>query len=453
MKRALTRRDFLKASGCAFLGAYALGVTGCQQEQSGTQGGQGGTVRMVQWPGPEGEAMQKVVDTYNTGPGQEEGVNVEMILLSRTDTFAKEQTMMSSKSSEVDVYFTASYILGQHAPYVDSLEDALGDSLDSYLPSAAESLQVEGETLAIPTDVSNHFLYYRTDLIDKLMNDSSWGDKYRSVSQEIVGKTLSPKAPEEWSWEDFLAAAAFFTEKYNSDSPTQYGTALQLKNLIFNVMIWNDVLWSYGGSWLDESGEPALTSEAASKSMDVYVTAYEKGLTSPNSTSWEFPETQEALKTGSAAFAVQWSAAFSELDDPERSPEVAGKIGIAPVPGEEHQTHIHNLALALNKYSENKEAALAWLKYLTTQDAMKIYAENGGIPPLPDVLNGMSESRPVLPVISEHVKKYGFTLPIQPETQQMLEALSSDLSAAWVGEKDPNKALEEAQSSLESILS
>jgi multiple sugar transport system substrate-binding protein len=413
-----------------------------------------GQVSMVLWPGPEGEAMQKVVDAYNGGPGKRDGVNVKMILLSRTDTFAKEATMMSSRSDEVDVYFTASYILGQHAPYLDPLGEVLGGGASgNYFPFVLDSVKLEGKAMALPLDVSNHFLYYRTDLIDGLLNDAASGEQYRRISGRIIGESLEPKPPEDWVWEDFLAAAAFFTKRYRSDSPTEYGTALQLKNLIFNVMIWDDVLWSYGGGWLDGKGKPALTSEAAEKAMDVYTTAYSKGLTSPNSTAWEFPETQGALQTGSSAFAVQWSAGYDELNDPERSPKIAGKIGVAPVPGKEHKTHVHSLAIGLNKYAKNKEAALKWMKYLATPEAMETYARNGGIPGMPRVLDSLGKRRKILPIISEHIRRYGYSPPILPETQRILEALATELSGAWAGQKDSDEALGAAQQSMESILS
>ena len=63
------------------------------------------TVRMVLWPGPEGDAMQQVVDAYNDGLGQNQGVQIEMILLSRDDTFARELTEIAAESSAVDLYF------------------------------------------------------------------------------------------------------------------------------------------------------------------------------------------------------------------------------------------------------------------------------------------------------------------------------------------------------------
>ena len=55
------------------------------------------TVNMVLWPGPEGNAMQKVVDTWNKEDGAKQGISVKMILLSRDNTFSRETTEIGAK--------------------------------------------------------------------------------------------------------------------------------------------------------------------------------------------------------------------------------------------------------------------------------------------------------------------------------------------------------------------
>ena len=108
------------------------------------------------------------------------------------------------------------------------------------LPSAAtdvfgekvlKTMQFEGEQFGVPTDLSLHFMYYRDDLIDKLQSDAGWQKIYGEISQKYLGKTLSPKNPDTWNWEDYAATALFFTKSVNSASPTRYGTVLQMKEL------------------------------------------------------------------------------------------------------------------------------------------------------------------------------------------------------------------------------
>ena len=428
--------------------AMALVVTGGAAACAGAGGGgssASGTVQMVLWPGPEGDAMQKVVDTYNAGQGKTDGVTVKMSLLSRTDTFAKEATEMAAKSSSVDIYFTASYIVGQHAP---SLDPIAGVDTSAYFPVAVNGLTYQGKLYGLPLDVSNHFLFYRKDLMDQLMTDASWRATYATTSQQVLGKTLTPKQPSDWTWDDYLAAAAFFTKKYNPNSPTTYGTALEAKNLLYNVMLWDDVLWGLGGNWLDSSGKPALNSAAGRAAMSVYSTVYTKGLTSPDSSQAEFPETQAAVQSGNAAFALQWSAGYADLNSAEKSPKTAGKIGIAPVPGSPHQTHVHALAVGLNTYSKNKADAVKWLKYLATPEAMTTYAQAGGIPAMPAVLDAQKAKNPVFASISASIANYGFAEPTLSNSFQAYSDLADAISGAWVGRESADSALAKADAAL-----
>jgi multiple sugar transport system substrate-binding protein len=424
-------------------------LAGCSAGSSGSGGKEGsgeGTVKLVAWPGPEGDAMKKVVDAYNADQGKNDGITVELTLLSRQDTFSKEAALMASKSSDVDIYFTASYNIGQFAPSLDPLTDI---DTSAYFPVAAEGLTYEDKLYALPLDVSNHFLLYRKDLTDALLADPAAQAEYEKVSESILGEARAPKDPNEWDLDDFKVAAAYFSQSENPSSPTQYGTILQAKNLLYNTMIWNDVLWGYGGNW-EEDGKAALTSDAAKKAVQLYADIYKNGWTSPDSSQAEFPETQAALQSGNTAFAIQWSAAFASLNDPAQSPDVAGKIAIAPVPG--GKTHVHALAVSLNKYSENKGAAKKFLSFLATEDAMTQYAEAGGIPAVPAVLEAKADLNPAFTQVSETITQNGFSEPVFPQTFQAYSKIAEDLSGAWVGQTDIDQALETANANLQELL-
>lgn len=430
----------------------AVVVTGCAPStgggsQGGEEGSGTGTVKMVLWPGPEGDAMSEVVAEYNSGQGADDEVKVDMTLLSRQDTFSKEATLMAAKSSEQDIYFVASYNVGQFAASLDPLTSI---DASNYFPVAVEGLEYQGEQYGLPLDVSNHFLLYRKDLVDTLVADPAQRAAFEAISQEAVGKKLAPKPADQWTWDDYVAMAAYFTADTNSASPTEYGTILQAKNLLYNTMIWDDVLWGKGGSWTTDDGKANLNTPEAEAAVRVYSDIYTNGWASPDSSQAEFPETQAALKSGNTAFALQWSAGFAELNDKSKSPQVAGKIAIAPVPGD--KTHVHALAVALNKYSTNKAAATKFMTYLATPEAMATYADAGGIPPMPQVLKDKASINPAFPMIAESVEKYGYSVPVFPKTFQAYSKIAEDLSGAWVGTTDAATALQTANDDLQSLL-
>jgi len=391
--------------------------------------------------------MSKVVEQYNAGQGKTDKVKIEMTLLSRQDTFSKEATLMAAKSSDQDIYFVASYNVGQFAASLDPLTNV---DASNYFPVAVDGLKYQDKQYALPLDVSNHFLLYRKDLVDALLADDAQRAAYRAVALKAVGQELDPKPADEWSLDDYKAMAAYFTVGTNSKSPTKYGTILQAKNLLYNTMIWNDVLWGSGGSWTDDSGKANLDTPQAAKALKVYSDIYTNKWASPDSSQAEFPETQAALKSGNTAFALQWSAGFAELNDPAKSPDVAGKMAIARVPG--GKTHVHALAVALNKYSGNKAAATKFMDFIATPAAMTTYANAGGIPAMPAVLKDRASINPAFTMISESIEKYGYAEPVFPQTFQAYSKLAEDLSGAWVGTTDPAAALKTANDNLQSLL-
>jgi multiple sugar transport system substrate-binding protein len=441
-------RCWKKQLSILVMGSLLFSLTACGSSESNAGGGTGGTskteaINMLYWPGPESDAMSKVVAAYNNGQGKKDGVEVKMAPAPREGFWEKESAMMSANGSDVDIYMTATYKIGEHKGHLVPLEDKLGDGLKTFIGTTVDSLKNDGHVYGLPMDVSNHFMYYRKDLIKKLLSDAAWQAKYKQISKQVTGKELSPKDPKDWNWDDFIAASAFFTKKYNSDSPTEYGTALQAKNLIYNVMIWNDVLYSYGGTWYKD-GKANFDTEEGKKALAVYADIYRRNLTPASSSTFEYPETNQAFQTEKAAFILQWSAAYHELSDKTKSANVADKVGIAPIPGEKHQTHVHVLAVGLNNSSKHQDASLKWLKYLATKDAQQVYAQNGGIPSVTDILNGMKDQRPEFPYIAEHVDKYGFVEDTSDKVFPVLEVLAKHLSAAWADQTDVDTALKKA---------
>ena len=175
-----------------------------------------------------------------------------------------------------------------------------------------------------------------------------------------------PKDPDKWSWDDYEATALFFTKSINADSPTRYGTVLQMKNLLFNMMVWECTARSNGGDWMDGAGAVTVDSPAFRQGLQLYKRLYDAGATPKDSLSYEYAEANAAFGSGQVATMLQWNAAFGDLDNKDKNPAVAGKIGtVAPPSGAVGRfTHIHGLGLGINKNASNKEGAekfVAWL--------------------------------------------------------------------------------------------
>ncbi|MBI3962762.1 MAG: extracellular solute-binding protein [Deinococcus sp.] len=402
------------------------------------------------FPGPESEAMQHVVDFWNQNRATTAGFTTELVVFSRGNYFDRLDAALQSGSSEFDLAMTATYNLGRESPFLVDLTDAFADAEGQELLSHVLSLsaaQHEGRLFAIPHDISLHLLYYRTDLFDQLLSDPAAQATYREIAQRIVGQPLDPKHPSEWVWDDYKAAAAYFTLSINPQSPTLYGTVLPLRNIIFNTMIWNGILYSMGGVWPDDQGQPGFVTEPAREAAQLWTDMYAVGMTAPASTTFEFPESNEAFKTNGAAFMLQWNAAFNELNDPERSPLVAGKVGLTHFPGPTPSTHVHSLELALSTASDMQAEGIQFLRFVASQEAMLLYAQSGGLPPYDFVLSSpeLVATHAQYPATLESAQNYGFVETTSPTLFPVLTILSNHLSAAWAGQIPVDTALQQAQ--------
>jgi multiple sugar transport system substrate-binding protein len=414
-------------------------------------------VTLLFWPGPESDAMQKVIDAFNDGPGAEHGFKVDQLLFSREGYFDKEIADLAAGSTEFDLALVTTYTLGRYAPFLEPLDQYLAPNVkDVFAAVALDSLSADGKVFGVPTDLSLHFLYYRKDLIDQLMSDQAWKDAYRRVTQEKMGMAMDPKAPEDWTWDDFVATALFFTQSINPDSPTQYGTALELKNLIFNIMIWQSTLVSNGGDWMDASGAVTIDSDAGKKGLETYQAIIDAGATPPGSLSYEYAEANAAFGGGNAATMLQWNAAFNTVNSPDEYPTTAGKVGIAPMPAgpEGHKTHVHSLGIGLNTASENKEQAGIFLGWLASEDAMKVYGAAGGTPPVPSVLEAMAGERPEFPLVGQYAADYGFVVNGGTAAQAVptYEAIATAFSAVWSGQVSIEEGLAQAKAGMEAAM-
>ena len=425
--------------------AVALLLTGCGASGGASGPSNGTQINVAYWPGPELNGMKSVVDKYNAGQGKTDKVSVNLVTIARSDMFNKELVEMSTQSSKFDMYYTASYLLQQHPPSLAPLD---GASTSAELPSAVDGFSQNGKLYAVPLDASMVGTIYRNDLMKSLMADSAQKAKFAQISQQVVGKALEPKDPAQWSWDDYLATAAYFTKKYNPDSPTEYGTILPAKNSPFAGLEWSGVLYSDGGAWQDNSGKPSFNTPQALDAVNIYANAVKLGVASPNSSQGDAVEVDAALTGGNAAFAMEWYSSMDALNNPKTSPVTGGKVTFAPIPGA-HRGHMHLQGVGINKYSKNQDADRKFADYLLTSDALHTYGANGGMPPAPSFLNS-NANRPQLAQMKTFLQDNTVVEPTVNgiDANTVATDIGDKLSGAWTGKADPQSALNNLQAQI-----
>lgn len=370
-------------------------------------------VTVLGWPGgPEETALRAATEIYNARAEVAEDDKVKLIFFSRDGFFDKLQADLAAGTDAFDANLLATYSIGRYAPYMTpvSLSE---DAADVFGESVLKTMQFDGKQYGVPTDLSLHFLYYRTDLIEELLADESAAAKYGDISEKHLGVRLEPKSPDDWTWQDFAANALYFSKAVNPDSPTRYGTVLQLKNLLFNIMVFHSLPRSYGADWMDEDGNITVDSDAYREALKMYKILVEAGATPKDSFSYEYAEANSAFGSGQVAAMIQWNAAAADLTDTEKTPVTADVTKtIAPPTGPDGRfTHVHGLGLGVNANGKNPDGAKAFIEWLSTEDAAKAYALAGGATGLTSgVVSDIANERPDLVPLGEYASNYGFVM-------------------------------------------
>jgi multiple sugar transport system substrate-binding protein len=412
-------------------------------------------VTVLGWPGGSEEtALRAAVEAYNGKAAETD--RVELLFFNRDGFFDKLQADMAAGSSAFDINLVATYSIGRYAPYMEPIE--LGpDAAKVFGESVLKTMQFDGKQYGVPTDLSLHFMYYRKDLIEALMADDAAKAKYAEIAKEHLEKELQPKDPDQWTWEDWAATALYFSKQVNDESPVRYGTVLQMKNLLFNMMVFQSLPRSYGGDWMDAAGNVTIDSEAYRTSLELYKKLYDAGASPRDSLSYEFAETNAAYSAGQAATALQWNAAAADLTNAEKSPAVADVTGVvAPPAGPNGRAdHIHGLGLGLNKNAKNKEGAIKFLKWLASEEAALTYARGGGSPALaPEVVAKVASERPDLVKVGEFASRYGYVMTgaTSANALSIYELQAKEFTGYWSGQQSLDDALAHTKAGMQDLL-
>jgi len=398
------------------------------------------TITVNWFPGPESDAVAPIIDWWNENLSDQTGVRAELVLFGRAEHFEKIKTLLLAQSPEPDIVFM-SYTVGAVWPHLEPLDDWFADpkrypyTLDHFVPAALDAFRVNGKLYGIPTDMNTSLLLYRKDLM--------------------------PEPPK--TLDEMVEMARRFTRKYNPNSPTEYGFAIQGKNIWFNSYFWINLYVSQGGVPPEPGREiefaESLNSPTAIKVLQVYVDMYKEGLSPPDSVNYEYAETNAALAAGQVAMALQWNAALGELRDPNKAPLVHDKIGAAPTPGRYHDNRlvrlqeIHVHGPGINKYSKRKEAAFRFFAFLTTLRFCLDYLEKGGFTGSAAVLDNpkAQKMRTEIPELAP-VYKESFAMTTHPDLVPMHDILTRNINSALVGAKTPEQALNDARIEILQLL-
>jgi multiple sugar transport system substrate-binding protein len=197
---------------------------------------------------------------------------------------------------------------------------------------------VDGTSYAVPWYVETRLLYYRTDLAE------------------------GAEAPA--TWDDLKAMAASMQE-----AGAEYGISLQPGG----TGAWQTYMpffWQAGGEIMGEDGSFTLDGEPCVEALTYYDSFFEEGLTPPAA---EDVPVEGRFANGEIASFISGPWMMSIVEDAGTDPEA---YTVAHQPTEEAGTSfVGGSNLAVMADSDNKEAAWAFVEYLSRPDVQAAWYE------------------------------------------------------------------------------
>lgn len=290
-----------------------------------------------------------------------------------------------------------------------------------------------GKLMGVPPNCNVHILAYRKDLYDK-------------------AGLAAPK-----TYDDVASAC----QKLQSP-PSMYGFVIRGERGNPIRYDFSTFMVGHGGEFVanPQEGDYTVTvnSPKVLAALNQFI-ALAKGCGPANFGAIGQADLIQLMASGKAAAVQVVIAAWSNFEDKTKS-AVAGKVAAAAVPaavaGQKPGVVIGNWSFALpnNATTERHKAALAFLKWFSTAEAQRAYAEAGGIPVRSDTLKSDLASKPqfawmpaYLASVEASVASLGYA-----EAASVEQAIGLRLNQALIGEMSPAKALNTAAAEVETIF-
>ncbi len=339
--------------------AYA----GLDKDLSGT------TIKMATIGGQPYEAMYDSISKFE----EETGATVEIVFLG--DGFEIDRHLKTNYGAgtvDFDVAWNHTSFMSQYTNFVEPLQGYFTpEELAAFSPSIIGAATIDGNLQLIPRHADISALHYRTDLF----GDADLQAKF----EEAYGYPLA--VPE--TLDQMYDMSEFFV----GEGVVKYGTQFAGKEEALAGRFY-ELLFANGGDYFDAELNPTFDSEAGVSAATWMQNLYANGLIPSDTPNLLWPEVAANWCNGDVAFYLEWYGWYSYFQDPESCPNVAGKFGLARGPvgaGDVHTGWAGAHAFSVTKDSQNKEAAVQLVKFLTSEAVEYDEAKLGVLPVRSDV--------------------------------------------------------------------
>ncbi|WP_224760675.1 sugar ABC transporter substrate-binding protein [Salinibacterium sp. ZJ450] len=187
---------------------------------------------------------------------------------------------------------------------------------------------------------------------------------------------------ENTTWDEFMQMMPALVQDLDGDGATDaWGVGTYFVRDSLTPTIWQTIMDSNGGAILNEDGEPELGKKAV-EALKIHASLLD--FAPPGAKSWQFTEPLEGFRQGKIATMFNWGSVYrGSAVDPTTTTLTADQVGITTLPHGTETPGAHRgvWSLALNKKSENLEAAWTFVQWMTSKKGEAWQVENLGVFP------------------------------------------------------------------------
>jgi multiple sugar transport system substrate-binding protein len=353
------------------------------------------------------------------------GIHVNMQTLSWDDIRPKLVTSLIAGTAPADVTefdwsWTGQFSAADwYLPLNDVIDaDAVKDI------GVSNIFTVNGNLLGVP---------YTNDFRVMLINKKHFAD---------AGITKMPKTLDE------LVAAA---KQIKEEKIATYPIGLPLSATEGASTSWYLLTKAFGGELFDKDFNPLFVSKdsAGYKALAFELMLLKDGLVDPASTGLKDSQINESMfAQGVTSIMISGEPGrIGQMNDPKQS-KVAGQVEAILVPTASGETRSFGLpeALAIPRVSQNKEAAIAFVKWFTSKEFQKKNAANGALPTRTSALaelnaSGQLQSGDALVAQSKTVEPL-FQQGTPPWYPEFSSAVNTAINSAAKGQVTVDQAMQ-----------
>jgi trehalose/maltose transport system substrate-binding protein len=334
------------------------------------------------------------------------GIRVRVIprALSATENYATYQRLFHTQSHDIDVYALDIVWMHAFAPYLVDLAPKLGEAAKAHVAGVVQNSVVDGRLVAMPRFDNLGLLYYRSDLLRAYGYD---------------------RPPQTWDELEEMARTIQAGERAGGNA-NFWGFIWQgapYEGLTCNALEW---IASQGGGTIIENGRVTIDNGHAVRAL-LRAQRWIGTISPQDVTVAKEEDSRQVFQKGNAAFMRHWPYAYASLRDSNTS-AVPGKFDVAPLPHNLGQARVGVVGgdqLGVSSYSRHPDAAIEFVRYMTSPEVQKWRAAVGAYIPTIQAVQDDPEVHQMLPFLKQFQQTQRVTRPSDETGTRYYQASTS----------------------------